>query len=71
MKFKENLNKELKKNVETSYENGVLSCGKWQIDVSSDQQDDFAIGFARWLTWRKNEIITKELLEIYKKEKEF
>jgi hypothetical protein len=31
--------------------------------------DEFAIGFARWLTWRKNEIITKELLEIYKKEK--
>jgi hypothetical protein len=31
--------------------------------------DEFAIGFARWLTWRKNEIITKELLEIYKEEK--
>jgi hypothetical protein len=31
--------------------------------------DDFAIGFAKWLTWHKDEIITQELLEIYKKEK--
>lgn len=41
-----------------------------------EKQDEFAIGFAEWLVIRYNEDIiydeytTKELLEIYKKEKD-
>jgi len=48
-----------------------IAGAKWQMD----NQDEFAIGFAEWLVIRYNEDIiydeytTKELLEIYKKEK--
>lgn len=44
-------------------------------EMESRQKDEFAIGFAEWLVIRYNEDIifdeytTKELLEIYKKEK--
>ena len=31
--------------------------------------DNFAIGFAKWLTWHKDEVITKEVLKRYKIEK--
>ena len=41
-------------------------------DVSSDLEfdaEDFAIGFAEWLFDQSTLLTTKELLEIYKKEK--
>jgi hypothetical protein len=54
------INSPTKKEI-SEYEKGIFNLEKIV--------EEFAIGFARWLTWRKNEIITKELLEIYKKEK--
>lgn len=58
---------------------GHLSDEKTEVDVNIAEQiaDEFAIGFAEWLTdnrvhfikWINAGITTKDLLEIYKKEK--
>jgi hypothetical protein len=66
------LREELRQNL-----TGHLSNEKTEVDITIAEKiaDDFAIGFADWLVIRYNEDIiydeytTKELLEIYKKEK--
>ncbi len=42
------------------------------MEMEKEQQDDFAIGFAKWVQYHSElwiKYTTKELLEIYKKEK--
>ena len=77
MKFKEKLIKELEKIAKNSVDDSITDVSFNSIvDEQSKIVDEFAIGFADWLKLpeQTNEFAnyfksTKELLEIYKKEK--
>ncbi len=52
------------------FSNNILEQAK---EMEKQKQDEFAIGFAEWFviqeSWNDDKLTTKQLLEIYKKEK--